>query len=317
MTRIEAASGVGFIGVIAIALSSAPALALTDPPDVDLANSGSSTYNGGFINVAGQANAFFAADNTQPVGTGVFNPFLRLQVTGSGTPRNASEQGYNTSYFQPHQVFDNKSPVNWTHDVKFSDLQVVTKNNVQYYEFKLDINEPGVAPDSLLSLDGLKLFSTNTPSQSSTSVDNKGNWTGGGAGVNNLLWDMDRDLGGNPAANDRYVLLDGNRSSGGSGIADMVALFEKSAIDAARAAGGNGEYLILWSRFGLNYEAWDAGATADGGFEEWSFLAKSGTTVNPPGGSVPLPATSLLLALGALGLMARPRRSSAVLPRAG
>lgn len=283
-----------------------------DPPNVDLANASSSTYGGGAINVSGQANAWFQSNNTQPAGTGVFNPFLRVQVTGSGTPKEASEQGYNTSYQNPHDVFDNKSPVNWTHDVRFSDLQSVTQGGIEYYQFKLDINEPGTSPDSLLSLDGLRLFSTNTPSQSSTGVLNKGvagDWDWAASGQNTLLWDLDKGVsqGTSSDPNDRYILLDRNRNGGGSGIADMVVLFEKSAIDAARAAGNNGEYLILWSRFGLSNGAYDPGnndTTADGGFEEWSFQSRVGSPNGGGGGGVPLPGT-VALALLALGLMGR------------
>lgn len=317
-------TGAGIAVVCALASGGAQTAPSMNPPDVDLANpqgytypipnSGpptNSTYYGGAINTGTQADSWFQADTTQPAGTGVFNPFLRVQVTGSGTPRNANEQGYNTSYPQPHNIFDNKSPTNWTHDVKFADLEVVTRaDGKQYYQFKLDINEPGVAPDSLLSLDGLRLFSTNTPSQNSTATFNgsgnqPGDWNfdgGTSAGQNTLLWDLDSGA-------DRYVLLDANRSSGGSGIADMVVFFDKTGIDSARAAGNQGEYLILWSRFGLNAEAWDSGNTADGGFEEWSFMAKSGTPNNPGGGSgVPTPASMPLMLLGLAALGANRRR---------
>ena len=308
---INAALGHVVFALACLASTSAVA-ATSSPPTIDLAYAGT-TYSGGAINVAGQANSWFQADTTQPAGTGVFNPFLRVQVTGSGTPKEASEQGYNTSAVTANAIFDDKTPVNWTHDIKFADLTVVTKNNTAYYQFKLDINEPSSSPNSLLSLDGLRLFSTNTPSQNSTGIfsnaaasSQPGDWdynSGASAGQNTLLWDM--DSGGV----DRYVLLDRNRNGGGSGIADMVVLFDKNAIDASRAAGNNGTNLILWSRFGIANGAWDSGNTADGGFEEWSFLAKAGTPVNSggSGGSVPLPGSPMLLALG-LGVLGLTRR---------
>ena len=309
---INAALGHVVFALACLASTSAVA-APSSPPTIDLATAGSTYYNGGAINAAGQASSWFQSDATQPAGTGVFNPFLRVQVTGSGTPKEASEQGYNSSA-AANGIFDNKTPVNWTHDVKFADLTVVTKNNTAYYQFKLDINEPASSPNSLLSLDGLRLFSTNTLSQNSTGIfsnaaasSQPGDWdynSGTSAGKNTLLWDM--DSGGV----DRYVLLDRNRNGGGSGIADMVVLFDKNAIDASRAAGNNGTNLILWSRFGIANGAWDSGNTADGGFEEWSFQAKAGTPVNGGGGggsSVPLPSSPMLLALG-LGVLGLTRR---------
>src|SRR5919206_2867569 len=68
--------------------------------------------------------AQFAFTTQQPTGTGVIQPFLRVQNT-------PTEQGYNTSGGTP---FDDKAGI-WTHDIQFSDLKTtaVTINGTSYY----------------------------------------------------------------------------------------------------------------------------------------------------------------------------------------
>ena len=57
-------------------------------------------------------SAAFEFTQQQPTGTGVIDPFLRVQ-------NSPSEQGYNTSGGTP---FDDKAGP-WTHDIQFRDLQ--------------------------------------------------------------------------------------------------------------------------------------------------------------------------------------------------
>lgn len=258
------------------------------------------TYNNVASSSAGamttsMGTVIFARDATQPVGTGVFDPFLRLDVKGNST----DEQGYNTSgvicvkctgnNYTTRNVLDDMTPVNYTHDVLISDLQLTSDG--KYYVFKLDINEPGTDGKSLLSLDGLKLYSTSQTAQTGEALDANNNIVDGAGGiVGTKLWDM--DLG-----QDRSVLLDYGLNNGGSGVADMVMYVDRKVIDDQKAAGEN--YLVLWSRFGLQQAADTASSTADAGFEEWSY-AKSSSTVPPPPPppGVPLPGTLVLAALG-------------------
>ena len=261
-----------------------------------------------------QGTVTFTNQAFQPTGTGVFNPFLRLDVKGNL----ADEQGYNTSATisegptnnqTTRKVLDNMSPVNWTHDVKISDLQLTADGN--FYQFKLDINEPGNA-NSLLSLDGLKLFATNVTSQSGEALDGNDDIKNSTTGIQgDLLWDMDEGKSapnGALGSGDRSVLLDAKLDKGpGSGVSDMVMLVPKGIID-----GSGKTHLILWSRFGLEQAANTGLTTADAGFEEWAFSAKSGTTVNPGGGAgVPIPGTAALSLLG-LALVGRKTRRKAL-----
>jgi len=90
---------------------------------VDLTGSnGSGTING----------AQFVFTTPQPTGTGVIEPFLRLE-------NSPVEQGYNTSGGTP---FDDKAGPR-THDLTFGALQntQVTLGGVNYFKLLLDVNE--------------------------------------------------------------------------------------------------------------------------------------------------------------------------------
>src|SRR4051794_34556274 len=88
---------------------------------VDLTTAGSQgTING----------AIFSQQSLQSAGTGVIDPFVRLQVKGI-------EQGYNTD---GALEFDTKAGL-WTHSITLGAIPIVTINNVKYREFLLDINE--------------------------------------------------------------------------------------------------------------------------------------------------------------------------------
>ena len=279
----------------------------------------------------------FLRDSTQPAGTGVFNPFLRLDVKGN----NATEQGYNTDAVKApddqnpnttRKVMDNMSPVNWTHDVNLNDLNIVVHNNIEYFQFKLDINEPGNVA-SMLSLDGLRLI-IGSGGQFAQATDSFGDlivngYNGNSGGlVGQVVYDMDsgslKQNGTYDKSADNFVMLDAKLSGGpGSGIADMGFLAPVSAVagnkldancvdtaDARCARQNDGMNLILWSRFGLQEQMGadkTDGSYADAGFEEWSFGAKVGTPQNPPGPppEIPAPAT---LGLALLGLAALSRR---------
>ncbi len=158
------------------------------------------------------AGVTFFVDHLQPSGTGVLDPFVRIQAKDS-------EQGYNTSG-RPLN-FDTKNPLNYTHDLAIGSLEAVNGA----YEFILDIGENNSGPgnnkpndNSLLSLDGVKLYAVNfTTSPNGEIAYTSGNapnpWNVGDwdpslnpeSGFSyQLLWDMD-------ATTDNAVLLDANR----------------------------------------------------------------------------------------------------------
>ncbi len=218
---------------------------------VDLTTSGSS----GVIN-----GARFETLDFRSAGTGVIQSFVRMQ-------RNGTEQGYNTSG-RP-VAFDEKTDPNYTRNLTLGDVPTRIINGVAYKEFICDINQVSSSP--LLSLDEIKIYTSNLGSQTTTNVDSLGT----------LRYDMD-------AGADSYVKMDYNLASG-SGEGDIRMFVPLSAFGNAT---GN-QYVYLYSFFGSNYACND-------GFEEWA--------VQSPNDIVPLPTAALAGGLGLLSLAALRRR---------
>lgn len=185
----------------------------------DLSTAGSSTT----IN-----NAFFQQVAPQSTGTGVIDPFVRVQSNGC-------EQGFNTSGDLSSQP-DVKAGT-WTHDLALSSLAVVSLNGSgSYYQFLLDINQNSGSNHELLTLEQVKIYQSNTASLTSL------------AGAS-LRWDMDGSA-------DNYILLDYSLNSG-SGSGDMFMYVPTSYFSAD-------SYVYLFSRFGDHnasndgFEEWSA-----------------------------------------------------------
>src|SRR5437660_5035042 len=108
--------------------------------------------------------AQFVFTTPQPTGTGVIQPFLRLE-------NSPVEQGYNTSGGTPFE--DKAGP--WTHDLSFGNLQntQVTLGGVSYFKLLLDVNEPS-GSKSLISLDQLHFYTSNLGGQTTTNVASLG-----------------------------------------------------------------------------------------------------------------------------------------------
>ena len=195
---------------------------------VDLTTADSGTAN----------NALFYFSSKQPTGTGVIDPFLRVQ-------NDPYEQGYNTSGGTP---FDDKAGP-WTHDIQFSDLQTtqVMVNGTAYYQLLLDVDEPG-GNKSLISLDSLQFYTSSTGGKTTTDLSQLGT----------LRWSLD-------GGEDSYIMLDASRNSG-SGSGDMYAYIPASAFDGV----SNSDFIYMYCRFG---DQAAADGTTEGGFEEWSLAA--------------------------------------------
>jgi hypothetical protein len=169
--------------------------------------------------------AQFVQTSVQPTGTGVIEPFLRIQANGT-------EQGYNTSANNP--PFDAKAGT-WTHDLLLSDLAAVNYHGSDYYQFLLDINQnTGGSNNNLLSLDSLQIYLGTTKSPTITEISDLGT--------------MIYDLG---IGNSILLNYDLNH---GTGSGDMLAYIPTSLF-----TGSPSQNVYLYSSFGSAYGSNDGG----------------------------------------------------------
>jgi len=226
----------------------------------------------------------------QSTGTGVIDPFVRIQA-------NTNEQGYNTSLGTP---LDTKSG-QFTRALTLAEIPIVTISGVQYRQFLLDINQNSGGNNEFLNLTQIQIFQT-----SADRIDGVVNPLSDNNSVSALTFPT------GPAAteifrmsattNNNYttILMDYSLNSG-SGSGDMFLYVRNSLFNAALSN------IIMYSDFGQN----PAGAGSNDGFEEWAVLKAStapciGCTVVPEPTSVSLLGTLI----AGLGWMAWKRRSA-------
>src|SRR2546426_865918 len=116
----KAGNQMGAMLPLAACLAGALATQANETP-YDLTSGGVKWING----------AGFATTDVKSTGTGVLEPFLRLQANGT-------EQGYNASLSQSLLMPDVKAGT-WTHDIQLGDVP----SGGGYYQFLLDINQSG------------------------------------------------------------------------------------------------------------------------------------------------------------------------------
>jgi hypothetical protein len=231
---------------------------------IDLVNGNTGTSNSTIFNWVDQ----------QSVGTGVIDPFLRIQ-NNSGT-----EQGYNTSLATASAPWETKQGA-WTHEIKMSDLTSVAIGSFTYFEFLLDINENKNATGRFISLNNVQIFTR--PTMISSPAEDL-------SILGTLRYNM--DVG---AQGDTTVELDYSRNSG-SGQGDMLMYVPTSLFAGASA----NDYVYFYSLFGIPNEV-------DAGFEEWAIRKAPGTQPPPPP-SVPDSGATLALlglAVSSLGMLRR------------
>jgi hypothetical protein len=248
-----------FILACTAALCGAAGLASADIIDLTSGVGSSGSVNGALFQ--------FGNDNG---GTGLINPFVRLQANGT-------EEGYNTS--ASGVPFDEK-PGSWTHDVMLNQIPIITIEGVDYFEFLLDINESSGGGNQFLSLDAIQIYTSAIGSQNTTNV----------ASLGVLRYNLD-------AGTDSHIRLNANNTSG-SGQADMTAYIPISIFAGAGAT----DFVYFYSFFGglgtISGQRW----TSSGGFEEWA------VEINENSRFIPTPGTLALLGLGLIIARSNRRR---------
>ena len=193
---------------------------------VDLINGDSGTITNQY------GTAIFDFTQPQPTGTGIIQPFLRVQET-------PVEEGYNTSG-TPVPFDDKAGP--WTHNLTFADLMTtaVTIQGQNYFKLLLDINEPNQSK-ATISLDMLQFYTSSQGSLTTTDLSQLGT----------LRYSF--------SAGDQ-VLMDASRNHG-SGSGDMFAYIPVSAF----AGTASTDFVYMYCKFGNT-------DPSEGGFEEWSLV---------------------------------------------
>ena len=236
---------------------------------------------------SGAANGavFSNPSNVTTVGSGVMDPFVRIQ-------NNGTESGFNTD---AAVSLDTKSGT-WTHSIQLGQIGMFTGdgtagtvNGTVYRQFYLDINQ-NKGSGNLLSLDRLQIRVGN----SSTPA----NFTVADAGA--LVFDL--DVGPNGASK---VLMDYSLFHGSGNGIDVGFLIPNAVFIGKNAT----DYVTMFADFGNT-----AGYEANAGFEEIAAAKCLTASCAPPGGgippnAIPEPHSIALLALGLLALGVRSRSS--------
>lgn len=212
-------------------------------------------------------------------GTGSFVPFVRLQEPNGQT---IFEQGYNTDLPSSNNPPFDAKPGTWTHPLLLSDVPIVSRSGVTYYEFRLDANQTNNGP---ISLNQIQIFQANGDHQY-TGITDATSTTPPLIAFS----DLTEVFRMNNAVSTFYTVKVAGNSGSGSG--DMILYVPTTGWDTLKTN------VIFYSEFGIP----PGGLEANDGFEEWG-LINAGVWV-PDGGL-----TLMLLGGALVGLEVLRRRS--------
>lgn len=237
------------------------------------------TTTGATVQSTAQTGGTFIVQQISPqsTGTGVIDPFVRINPGSPGNPPN--EAGYNTAGIV---VLDDVSGA-WLHLLPLTEVPIVNLGGTNYRQFMLDINQNNGGTGNLLSLNQIQIF-TGGPApttyggapcdSSQATCSAPPNITLAGL-TNVFTMSASTDPNGPNQIKMDYSL------NQGSGSGDMFLYVLDSVFTG-------GPYVTLFSQFGDPTGFW----RQTDGFEEWAVL--TGPTSVPDGG------VTLMLLGGAL-----------------
>jgi hypothetical protein len=250
--------------------------------------------------------AIFSEIASHPTGTGVFDPFLTINSHGN----DPIESGYNTDGHSA--LYLNQQRPEWNTLLRVGDLAQITIDNVNYFAFELDSNEPnGFERDgtakSLISIDNIRIYTSSTDNTGAVQSDESKLENPSPLGTLRFALNDPLKVGG--AYNvDNWVKLesatdgiaDQQGHNGGSGFSDMIVYIPVTAF----AGASPNDFLWFYNLNGVHFDSDAHGNAAQAGFEEWRAVV----------GVIPEPNTVALLSLGlvTLGFAAARRRKVAI-----
>jgi hypothetical protein len=243
---------------------------------IDLTTAGSSGTGTAIIGGGFQVQQI----DPQSTGTGVINPFLRIQGNGS-------EGGYNTD---ANPEYDAKAGT-WTHALLLGAIPTVNLGGTLYRQFLLDINQNTGGSNEFLSLNQIQLFQSSADPGTSNETLIPATATAppliSFAGANEIFR-LNNPTDPNTEIRMNYDL------NPGSGAGDMFLFVRNDAFTLGVP------YVVMYSQFG----APPGPAGSNDGFEEWAVIGQQSIQ------EVPEPASLLLLGTGLAfsGYRARRRR---------
>lgn len=219
--------------------------------EIDVKQSGSDgTHNGA---------VFIQVPDGDVSGTGVFDPFMRVQAQGNRTVQN----GFNTDVKQPS--YDGNDPRYEARDPKtiarlLSTIPSVDYEGERYREVFLDLNESGNNP--FLSLDDLNVYVVDGPENDRLDLSEQE--FKAGVEETDLVWQLNE-----PGESPVFVgLADLSTGSGRPDYRFLIpeAAFEEYAESCSYGATGCDRYFVMHVRMGA--QGGDYGATST--FEEFN-----------------------------------------------
>lgn len=252
--RILATTVASLTAVATLSLTAAATAVVADSGTLDIQVPNESTSL--MAPTSDGAQVTYVGDNDVNLGssgTGVFEPFVRLQASGS-------EQGYNTD--NGSLQFD-ETPGTWTHSMLVSDIPVVTVGGQRYWELWNDINESNSTPH--IDLTDLEIYFASNPSITGYPFNTTA------ANTATPVYDFSGDIKMNDV-------------NSGSGRGDLKYLVPLNNISIPSSCSYKNPacatQFVLYSKWGSSASAPGADTYAtDGGFEEWKVKTYPSLTV--------------------------------------